>query len=340
MTENSTPSFNPSDALRVLSEKIKIETLAFQQLKTEISKVIVGQQHMIDRLLIALLADGHVLMEGVPGLAKTLAIKTLAEAIAVDFSRIQFTPDLLPADVTGTLIYNQKSEQFTVKKGPVFANFVLADEINRAPAKVQSALLEAMQERQVTIGEETFKLPVPFLVLATQNPIDQEGTYPLPEAQVDRFMLKINLGYPTKEEERLIIRSNVQENGLPACQQVITAEAIIQARSFVRQIYLDEKVEQYIVDLVFATRNPSDYGLGYLEPMIAFGCSPRASINLALAAKAVAFMEGRAFVIPEDVRAVANDVMNHRLGLSYEAEAENLTAKDIVAKIVAKVAIP
>jgi MoxR-like ATPase len=340
MTENSTPSFNPSDALRVLSEKIKIETLAFQQLKTEISKVIVGQQHMIDRLLIALLADGHVLLEGVPGLAKTLAIKTLAEAIAVDFSRIQFTPDLLPADVTGTLIYNQKSEQFTVKKGPVFANFVLADEINRAPAKVQSALLEAMQERQVTIGEETFKLPVPFLVLATQNPIDQEGTYPLPEAQVDRFMLKINLGYPTKEEERLIIRSNVQENGLPACQQVISAEAIIQARSFVRQIYLDEKVEQYIVDLVFATRNPSDYGLGYLEPMIAFGCSPRASINLALAAKAVAFMEGRAFVIPEDVRAVANDVMNHRLGLSYEAEAENLTAKDIVAKIVAKVAIP
>jgi MoxR-like ATPase len=340
MTENSTPSFNPSDALRVLSEKIKIETLAFQQLKTEISKVIVGQQHMIDRLLIALLADGHVLLEGVPGLAKTLAIKTLAEAIAVDFSRIQFTPDLLPADVTGTLIYNQKSEQFTVKKGPVFANFVLADEINRAPAKVQSALLEAMQERQVTIGEETFKLPVPFLVLATQNPIDQEGTYPLPEAQVDRFMLKINLGYPTKEEERLIIRSNVQENGLPACQQVITAEAIIQARLFVRQIYLDEKVEQYIVDLVFATRNPSDYGLGYLEPMIAFGCSPRASINLALAAKAVAFMEGRAFVIPEDVRAVANDVMNHRLGLSYEAEAENLTAKDIVAKIVAKVAIP
>jgi MoxR-like ATPase len=340
MTENSTPSFNPSDALRVLSEKIKIETLAFQQLKSEISKVIVGQQHMIDRLLIALLADGHVLLEGVPGLAKTLAIKTLAEAIAVDFSRIQFTPDLLPADVTGTLIYNQKSEQFTVKKGPVFANFVLADEINRAPAKVQSALLEAMQERQVTIGEETFKLPVPFLVLATQNPIDQEGTYPLPEAQVDRFMLKINLGYPTKEEERLIIRSNVQENGLPACQQVITAEAIIKARSFVRQIYLDEKVEQYIVDLVFATRNPSDYGLGYLEPMIAFGCSPRASINLALAAKAVAFMEGRAFVIPEDVRAVANDVMNHRLGLSYEAEAENLTAKDIVAKIVAKVAIP
>jgi MoxR-like ATPase len=340
MTENSTPSFNPSDALRVLSEKIKIETLAFQQLKTEISKVIVGQQHMIDRLLIALLADGHVLLEGVPGLAKTLAIKTLAEAIAVDFSRIQFTPDLLPADVTGTLIYNQKSEQFTVKKGPVFANFVLADEINRAPAKVQSALLEAMQERQVTIGEETFKLPVPFLVLATQNPIDQEGTYPLPEAQVDRFMLKINLGYPTKEEERLIIRSNVQENGLPACQQVISAEAIIQARLFVRQIYLDEKVEQYIVDLVFATRNPSDYGLGYLEPMIAFGCSPRASINLALAAKAVAFMEGRAFVIPEDVRAVANDVMNHRLGLSYEAEAENLTAKDIVAKIVAKVAIP
>lgn len=340
MTEDTTPVLNPSESLRLLSEKIKIETLAFQQLKSEISKIIVGQHYMIDRLLIALLADGHVLLEGVPGLAKTLAIKTLAEAIQVDFSRIQFTPDLLPADVTGTLIYNQKSEQFTVKKGPLFANFILADEINRAPAKVQSALLEAMQERQITIGEETFELPSPFLVLATQNPIDQEGTYALPEAQVDRFMLKIVLNYPTKEEEKLIIRSNVQQNGLLKCQQIISAKDILQARSFVRQIYLDEKVEQYIVDLVFATRNPSDYGLDYLAPMISYGCSPRASINLALTAKAVAFLEGRAFVIPEDVRAVANDVMCHRLGLSYEAEVENLSAQAIIAKIVAKIEIP
>ena len=340
MTEDTTPVLNPSESLRLLSEKIKIETLAFQQLKSEISKIIVGQHYMIDRLLIALLADGHVLLEGVPGLAKTLAIKTLAEAIQVDFSRIQFTPDLLPADVTGTLIYNQKSEQFTVKKGPLFANFILADEINRAPAKVQSALLEAMQERQITIGEETFELPSPFLVLATQNPIDQEGTYALPEAQVDRFMLKIVLNYPTKEEEKLIIRSNVQQNGLLKCQQIISAKDILQARSFVRQIYLDEKVEQYIVDLVFATRYASDYGLDYLAPMISYGCSPRASINLALTAKAVAFLEGRAFVIPEDVRAVANDVMCHRLGLSYEAEVENLSAQAIIAKIVAKIEIP
>jgi MoxR-like ATPase len=287
-----------------------------------------------------LLADGHVLLEGVPGLAKTLAIKTLAEAIDVEFSRIQFTPDLLPADVTGTLIYNQKSEQFTVKKGPIFANFILADEINRAPAKVQSALLEAMQERQITIGDETYKLPAPFLVLATQNPIEQEGTYPLPEAQVDRFMLKVFLGYPTIEEEKQIIRTNVQKGGIPPCGKVLSTSDIMRARDLVREIYLDEKVEQYIVDLVYATRTPEKYGLAYLEPMIGFGCSPRASINLALAAKAYAFLQGRAFVVPEDVRAIAPDVMRHRMGLTYEAEAENITATDIVNKIINKVEVP
>ena len=295
---------------------------------------------MIDRLLIALLADGHVLLEGVPGLAKTLAIKTLSDAIHVDFSRIQFTPDLLPADVTGTLIYNQKSEQFTVKKGPIFANFVLADEINRAPAKVQSALLEAMQERQITIGDTTYPLPKPFLVLATQNPIEQEGTYPLPEAQVDRFMLKVSLGYPSKQEEQQIIRSNVREGGLPLASQVISADDIDRCRSLVKQVYLDEKIEQYIVDLVFATREPKAAGLEYLEPMIAMGCSPRASINLALASKAYAFLNGRGFVIPDDVRAIAQDVMQHRLGLTYEAEAENMTASQIINKIINKVEVP
>jgi MoxR-like ATPase len=295
---------------------------------------------MIDRLLIALLADGHVLLEGVPGLAKTLAIKTLADAIDVEFSRIQFTPDLLPADVTGTMIYNQKMEQFTVKKGPIFANFILADEINRAPAKVQSALLEAMQERQITIGEETYHLPKPFLVLATMNPIEQEGTYPLPEAQVDRFMLKVFLGYPTKEEEKQIIRTNVQIGGLPKCGKVVSSKDIMRARDLVREVYLDEKVEQYIVDLVYATRTPDKYGLGFLEPMISFGCSPRASINLALAAKAYAFLQGRAFVVPEDVRTIAPDVMRHRMGLTYEAEAENITAADIVSKIINKVEVP
>lgn len=340
MLEQSNSSLTPAENLRVLSEKIKVEAAIIDQLKQEVSKVIVGQSYMLNRLLIALLADGHVLLEGVPGLAKTLAIKSLAEAIDVDFSRIQFTPDLLPADVTGTLIYNQKSEHFTVKKGPVFANFVLADEINRAPAKVQSALLEAMQERQVTIGDETYLLPKPFLVLATQNPIEQEGTYPLPEAQVDRFMLKVFLDYPTLEEERLIIRTNVRSEGLATIQKVVSVEDILRARTLVREVYLDEKIEQYIVDIVYATRKPQNYGLGYLEPMISVGCSPRASINLALAAKAYAFLQGRAFVIPEDIRNVAPDVMRHRMGLSYEAEAENLTSGDIVSKIVSKVEVP
>lgn len=333
-------NINPAEALRIVSEQIKLEIPTIELLRTEVGKVIVGQTYMIDRLLIALLADGHVLLEGVPGLAKTLAIKTLSDAINVDFSRIQFTPDLLPADVTGTLIYSQKSENFSVKKGPIFSNFVLADEINRAPAKVQSALLEAMQERQITIGDETFKLPYPFLVLATQNPIEQEGTYPLPEAQVDRFMLKVFLDYPSKEEERQIIRASVQKTGMANASNVISIKDVERCRSLVKQVYLDEKIEQYIVDIVYATREPEKYGLGFLEPMISIGCSPRASINLALAAKAFAFLKGRGFVIPEDVRDIAPDVMRHRMGLTYEAEAENLTASDIVAKIVAKVEVP
>lgn len=331
---------NPADALRIVSEKIQLETRIIQLLREEISKVIVGQKYMMDRLLIALLADGHILLEGVPGLAKTLAIKTLADAINVDFSRIQFTPDLLPADVTGTLIYSQKTESFTVKKGPIFANFVLADEINRAPAKVQSALLEAMQERQITIGDETHILPKPFLVLATQNPIEQEGTYPLPEAQVDRFMLKVFLDYPTKEEERQIIRANVRQEGLEKVKNVISPSDIERCRDLVKQVYLDEKIEQYIVDIVYATREPEQYGLDFLTPMISVGCSPRASINLALASKAYAFLQGRAFVIPEDIRAIAPDVMRHRLGLTYEAEAENISAAEIVSKIVNKIEVP
>lgn len=340
MSENTNDHLNPAEALRILSEKIASEKAIISMLREEVAKVIVGQNHMVERLLIALLADGHVLLEGVPGLAKTLAIKTLSEAINVEFSRIQFTPDLLPADVTGTLIYNQKSESFSVKKGPIFANFILADEINRAPAKVQSALLEAMQERQITIGDTTYPLPTPFLVLATQNPIEQEGTYPLPEAQVDRFMLKVTLGYPTKEEERQIIRVNVRDGGLPAVKHVISPEDIVRCRSFVKQIYLDEKIEQYIVDIVYASRTPEAYGLPQLNSLIGFGCSPRASINLALAAKAFAFLQGRAFVIPEDVRAIAHDVMAHRIGLTYEAEAENISAIDIVTKIINKVEVP
>lgn len=340
MNENSNITTTPAEALRFLNDKIQLEFILIKQLKDEIAKVIVGQSYMIDRLLIALLADGHVLLEGVPGLAKTLAIKTLSEAIDVQFSRIQFTPDLLPADVTGTMIYNQKSEQFTVKKGPVFANFVLADEINRAPAKVQSALLEAMQERQITIGDTTYPLPNPFLVLATQNPIDQEGTYPLPEAQVDRFMLKVILAYPNKEEEKQIIRGNVVTGGLPSCVNVMKAEDISRARALVREVYLDEKIEQYIVDLVFATREPEKYGLGFLKPLISFGCSPRASINLALAGKAHAFLNGRAYVVPEDIRAVAPDVMRHRIGLTYEAEAEDMNATEILSRIVSKVEVP
>lgn len=340
MEETNNNPMNPAEALRIVSEKIKVEAQVIDLLRKEVAKVIVGQSYMIDRLLIALLADGHVLLEGVPGLAKTLAIKTISDAINVEFSRIQFTPDLLPADVTGTLIYNQKSESFSVKKGPIFSNFVLADEINRAPAKVQSALLEAMQERQITIGDQTYPLPKPFLVLATQNPIEQEGTYPLPEAQVDRFMLKVFLGYPSKKEEQMIIRSNVRDGGLTEVKQVINSEDIERCRSLVKQVYLDEKIEQYIVDLVFATREPAEAGLAYLEPMISVGCSPRASINLALAAKAYAFLNGRGFVIPDDVRAIAPDVMRHRLGLTYEAEAENMTATDIISKIVNKVEVP
>lgn len=340
MLENQNSPVNPAEALRILSEKIQQEAGLINKLREEVGKVIVGQQYMMDRLLIALLADGHILLEGVPGLAKTLAIKTLAEAVNVDFSRIQFTPDLLPADVTGTLIYNQKSEQFTVKKGPIFSNFVLADEINRAPAKVQSALLESMQERQITLGDETYNLPKPFLVLATQNPIEQEGTYPLPEAQVDRFMLKVFLQYPSREEEKLIIRSNVRKEGLSKVNNVVNADDIERFRSLVKEVYLDEKIEQYIVDLVYATREPDRFGLGFLSPMIAVGCSPRASINLALAGKAFAFLQGRAFVIPEDIRAIAPDVMRHRMGLTYEAEAEDLTATDIVEKILNKIQVP
>lgn len=331
---------NPAEALRIVSDKILQEAPVIKQLREEVAKVIVGQTYMVDRLLVALLADGHVLLEGVPGLAKTLAIKTLADAIDVEFSRIQFTPDLLPADVTGTLIYSQKTESFTVRKGPIFSNFVLADEINRAPAKVQSALLEAMQERQVTIGDQTYSLPTPFLVLATQNPIEQEGTYPLPEAQVDRFMLKVFLEYPSREEEKKIIRSNARAEGMPSASKVASVKDIARCRELVKQVYLDEKIEQYIVDIVYATREPEKYGLGFLEPMISVGCSPRASINLALASKAFAFLQGRGFVIPEDIRAIAPDVLRHRMGLTYEAEAENITAADVVTKILHKVEVP
>ena len=340
MSEFENATLSPAENLRILSEKIQKENGIIQQLRQEIAKVIVGQTYMVDRLLIALLADGHVLLEGVPGLAKTLAIKTLSEAIDAQFSRIQFTPDLLPADVTGTLIYNQKSESFIVKKGPIFANFILADEINRAPAKVQSALLEAMQEKQVTIGDETFPLPKPFLVLATQNPIEQEGTYPLPEAQVDRFMLKVVLDYPKMEEEKQIIRSNVRKEGLAIVNKVVDSNHILNLRELVREVYLDEKIEQYIVDIVFATRNPENYNLNELSPLISFGCSPRASLNLALAGKAHAFLQNRAFVVPEDIRAVATDVMRHRIGLTYEAEAENMDAAQIIVKILNRVAVP
>lgn len=340
MSESINTSLNPAEALRELSEKIKQENYIFSQLKQELSKVIVGQSYMIDRLLIALLADGHVLLEGVPGLAKTLAIKTLSEAIDVDFSRIQFTPDLLPADVTGTLMYSPKTETFNVKKGPIFSNFILADEINRAPAKVQSALLEAMQERQITIGDDTFQLPTPFLVLATMNPIEQEGTYSLPEAQVDRFMLKLFLDYPSKEDERLIIRSNVRSEGLSKVSKILSTSDIDRARSLVKEVYLDEKIEQYIVDIVYATRTPEQYGLGFLEPLISYGCSPRASINLAIAAKAYAFLQNRGFVVPEDVRSIAPDVMRHRIGLTYEAEAERMTATDVINKILQRVEVP
>ena len=326
--------------IQLLNEKIKNESAFVDLLTLEIGKVIVGQEHMVERLLIGLLSNGHVLLEGVPGLAKTLAINTLSKAVSVDFSRIQFTPDLLPADLLGTMIYNQKKEDFTIKKGPIFSNFILADEINRAPAKVQSALLEAMQERQVTIGDETYNLPEPFLVLATQNPIEQEGTYPLPEAQVDRFMLKVVIDYPKKEDEKLIIRQNISSTPFPKPNAVITPDQILRARKIVREVYLDEKIEQYIVDLVGATRHPAENGMEELESLIEFGGSPRASINLALAAKAYAFIKRRGYVIPEDVRAICKDVLRHRIGLSYEAEAENISVSQIIDTILNKVQVP
>lgn len=325
--------------IRELNEKIEKHSGFITNLTAGMNQVIVGQKHLVESLLIGLLSDGHVLLEGVPGLAKTLAIKTLASLIDSKYSRIQFTPDLLPADVIGTMVYSQKDENFQIKKGPVFANFVLADEINRAPAKVQSALLEAMQERQVTIGKETFKLPEPFLVLATQNPIEQEGTYPLPEAQVDRFMLKVNIGYPEPDEEREIIRAHI-DNKKMEVTPIMKAEEIIDARKMVRQVYIDEKIERYIVDIVFASRYPEKYGLGDLKNYIDFGGSPRASINLALAARTYAFIKRRGYVVPEDVRAVAHDVMHHRIGLSYEAEANNITADQIVSEILNKIEVP
>ena len=325
--------------IRELNERIERQSAFVTNLTTGMDQIIVGQKHLVESLLIGLLSDGHVLLEGVPGLAKTLAIKTLASLIDAQYSRIQFTPDLLPADVIGTMVYSQKDETFQVKKGPVFANFVLADEINRAPAKVQSALLEAMQERQVTIGTETFPLPEPFLVLATQNPIEQEGTYPLPEAQVDRFMLKVVIDYPKMEEEKMIIRQNINGDKFNV-KPILKAQEIIEARKVVRQVYLDEKIERYIVDIVFATRYPEKYDLKELKDMIGFGGSPRASINLALAARTYAFIKRRGYVIPEDVRAVAHDVLRHRIGLTYEAEASNLTSDEIISKILNKVEVP
>jgi len=340
MSENSTTIINPAEELRKLSDEIKIALIGVEALKKEISLTIVGQHTLIDRLMIALLSNGHILLEGVPGLAKTLAIKTLADAIAGSFSRIQFTPDLLPADLTGTMVYQQKSEKFSVRKGPVFASFVLADEINRAPAKVQSALLEAMQERQITIGDETFQLPDPFLVLATQNPIEQEGTYPLPEAQVDRFMMKVNLGYPSKEEEKQIVRANISETGLHHAQKVLSTDEIMKLRSLVRRVYVDEKIEQYIIDIIFATRQVDSIGLNELSGLITFGASPRGSINLALAAKAYAFLQGRSFVVPDDVRAISVDVLQHRIGISYEAEAIGMSPKNIIEKIVSFIEVP
>ncbi|MFA7327590.1 MAG: MoxR family ATPase [Candidatus Kapaibacterium sp.] len=325
--------------IQELNDRIQQESGFIDLLMMEMSKVIVGQKYMVERLLIGLLSNGHVLLEGVPGLAKTLAINTLANAVDGQFSRIQFTPDLLPADVVGTMIYNQGEQKFHVRKGPVFANFVLADEINRAPAKVQSALLEAMQERQVTIGDTTFPLQEPFLVLATQNPLEQEGTYPLPEAQVDRFMMKLVVGYPTKEEERQILRMNL-ERTFPKVSKILSPEDIIKARNVVKDVYMDEKIEKYIMDIVFATRYPDEYKLGELKDLISFGGSPRATISLAKAAKAYAFIKRRGYVLPEDIRAVALDVLRHRVGITYEAEAENLTSEDIVNKIIDNIEVP
>jgi MoxR-like ATPase len=326
--------------IRELNELIESKSSFVNLLTQGMDQVIVGQKHLVESLLIGLLADGHILLEGVPGLAKTLAIKTLASLIDAKYSRIQFTPDLLPADVIGTVVYSQKREEFSVKKGPVFANFVLADEINRAPAKVQSALLEAMQERQVTIGSETFSLDKPFLVMATQNPIEQEGTYPLPEAQCDRFMLKVKIGYPKKEEEMKIVAAHLSNQIHQELKPVMTVDEILDARSVVKQVYIDEKIEKYIVDIVFATRYPETYGLEDLKSMISYGASPRASINLALAARAYAFLKHRGYVIPEDVRAICPDVLRHRIGLSYEAEAANLTTEEVVAEILNKVEVP
>ena len=325
--------------IKELNERINKESAIIDMLTLEVNKVIIGQTHMSERLLVALLSNGHILLEGVPGLAKTLAISTLAKTIDANFSRLQFTPDLLPADIIGTQIYSPKSEKFTIKKGPIFANFILADEINRAPAKVQSALLEAMQERQVTIGGESFNLDEPFLVMATQNPVDQEGTYPLPEAQIDRFMLKIIIDYPTKDQEKIIMRNNLAKE-FPQANSVLSTEAILNARNIVKEVYMDEKIEQYIIDIVFATRNPEKFGLEKFQHMISFGCSPRASINLAVASKAYAFIKRRGYVIPEDVRALCYDVLRHRIGLTYEAEAENITSEDIITEILNTVEIP
>lgn len=325
--------------IKELNDRIQKESAFVDILSMEMGKVIVGQKHLVENLMIAMLAGGHILLEGVPGLAKTLAISTLASAVNAKFSRIQFTPDLLPADVTGTLIYSQKKEEFEVHKGPIFANFVLADEINRAPAKVQSALLEAMQEHQVTLGDNTYPLPEPFLVMATQNPIEQEGTYPLPEAQVDRFMLKVVVGYPKKDEEKQIIRMN-NSGVFPKASAVVTPQEIIKAREVVREVYMDEKIERYIVDIVYATRTPEDYSLSLIKDFISYGASPRASISLSMAAKAYAFIKRRGYVIPEDVRAVCPEVLRHRIGLSYEAEAENVTTEQIIEQIINAVIVP
>lgn len=326
--------------IEALNQQIYIDSAFIETLNAETNKVIVGQKYMIDRLMLGLLAEGHVLLEGLPGLAKTLAVKTLASVIHADFNRIQFTPDLLPSDIIGTMIFNPAKNDFSVRKGPVFANFILADEINRAPAKVQAALLEAMQERQVTIGKETFKLEEPFLVLATQNPIEQEGTYPLPEAQVDRFMLKINIGHPEREEEREIIRRSLSGETVQTLNPVVQPDDILRARKSVRKIYMDEKIENYILDIIFATRNPEKLNLSELKPFIEYGASPRASINLAKVSKAYAFMQRRGYVIPDDVRNVAKDIMRHRIGLSYEAEAENITSEEIITRIINTIPVP
>lgn len=329
-----------ADDIQELNQKIQHSSAFLDRLRTEVNKVLVGQQYMVDRLLIGLLGNGHILLEGVPGLAKTLTIKSLSQAINAKFSRIQFTPDMLPADVIGTMIYNQQENKFFVRKGPVFANFVLADEINRAPAKVQSALLESMQERQVTIGEHTYPLEEPFLVLATQNPLEQEGTYPLPEAQQDRFMLKVVIGYPTKEEEQIILRQNTQQTVAAPVNPVVAIREILDARQLVRSVYMDEKIEQYILDIVFATRYPDQYGLGSIKPLISYGGSPRATINLSLAAKAMAYLNKRGYVLPEDVRSIAADVLRHRIGLTYEAEAENISIEEVIKQVLNAVKVP